>query len=96
VGSGEANTWLALTGAIFAALGRKPEIEFIDLPSELRGRYQYFTRADISRLRASGYGRPVTPLADAVGDYVRNHLVPDKRLGEAPGQTPGSPTPPLP
>ena len=82
VGSGEANTWLALTGAIFAALDRRPEIEFIDLPEELRGRYQYFTQADISKLRATGYARPVTPLADAVGDYVRNHLVPDKRLGE--------------
>jgi ADP-L-glycero-D-manno-heptose 6-epimerase len=83
VGSGEASTWLSLTGSIFAALDRKPQVEFIDLPEELRGRYQYFTRADISKLRASGYARPVTPLADAVGDYVRNYLVPDKRLGEA-------------
>jgi ADP-L-glycero-D-manno-heptose 6-epimerase len=83
VGSGEANTWLSLTGAIFAALGRAQEIEFIDLPAELRGKYQYYTRADISKLRASGYRKPVTPLADAVGDYVRNYLVPDKRLGEA-------------
>jgi ADP-L-glycero-D-manno-heptose 6-epimerase len=83
VGSGDANTWLALARAIFAALGRTPEIEFIDLPPNLRDKYQYFTKADISKLRASGCAAPITPLADAVGDYVRNYLVPDKRLGEA-------------
>ena len=83
LGSGEANTWLALTGAIFAALGRTPQIEFINLPEQLRDKYQYFTQADISKLRATGYARPITPLGDAVGDYVRNYLVPDKRLGEA-------------
>jgi ADP-L-glycero-D-manno-heptose 6-epimerase len=82
IGSGEASTWLALARAIFAALGREPAIEFIDLPVELRGIYQYFTRADISKLRSSGFLRPVTPLAEAVRDYVQNHLVPDRRLGE--------------
>ncbi len=82
LGSGEANTWLALTSAIFAALGRPPNIEFIEMPAALRDKYQYFTRADISRLRATGYDRPVTPLADAVRDYVQNYLVPDRRLGE--------------
>jgi ADP-L-glycero-D-manno-heptose 6-epimerase len=83
IGSGRASTWLSLTGAIFAALGREPSVEFIDMPGELRGRYQYFTQADIAKLRGSGYDRPVTPLAGAVGDYVRNYLVPDRRLGEA-------------
>jgi ADP-L-glycero-D-manno-heptose 6-epimerase len=82
LGSGEANTWLALTGAIFAALGKPPAIEFIEMPAELRDKYQYFTQASIAKLRATGYTRPVTPLADAVGDYVRNYLVPDRRLGE--------------
>jgi ADP-L-glycero-D-manno-heptose 6-epimerase len=81
LGSGEAHTWLELVGAIFAALGQPPRIEFIDMPVELRARYQYFTRADIAKLRASGYTKPVTPLAAAVADYVRNHLVPDRRLG---------------
>jgi ADP-L-glycero-D-manno-heptose 6-epimerase len=82
LGSGEASTWLALAGAIFAALGREPRIEFIDMPEALRDTYQYFTRADIGRLRASGYDRPVTPLSEAVRDYVQNYLVADKRLGE--------------
>ncbi len=48
----------------------------------LREKYQYYTQADISKLRASGYDRPLTPLADAVTDYVRNYLVPGKRLGD--------------
>jgi ADP-L-glycero-D-manno-heptose 6-epimerase len=82
LGSGEANTWLALTSAIFAALDRTPNIEFVEMPAVLRDKYQYFTQADIAKLRASGYARPVTSLADAVSDYVRNYLVPGRRLGE--------------
>jgi len=81
IGSGEANTWLALTAAIFAALGRQPQIEFMDMPAVLRDKYQYFTQADIAKLRATGWTRPLTPLPEAVRDYVQNHLVPDKRLG---------------
>jgi ADP-L-glycero-D-manno-heptose 6-epimerase len=82
LGSGEANTWLTLTRAIFSALEREPRIEFIDMPEILRDKYQYYTRADISKLRSTGYSRPMTPLAEAVSDYVRNHMVPGRRLGE--------------
>jgi ADP-L-glycero-D-manno-heptose 6-epimerase len=82
LGSGEANTWLTLTNAIFAALGRSPDIQFIDMPEVLRGKYQYFTQADISKLRATGYANPMTPLPAAVRDYVQNHLRAEKKLGE--------------
>jgi len=82
LGSGEANTWVALTGAIFRALGRAPEIEFIDMPEVLRGKYQYYTRADVAKLRATGYARAMTPLTEAVRDYVQGYLVPGKKLGE--------------
>ncbi|KXU34023.1 ADP-L-glycero-D-mannoheptose-6-epimerase [Cephaloticoccus capnophilus] len=82
LGSGEANTWLTLTRAIFAALGREPQINFIDMPESLRGKYQYHTRADIGKLRDAGYSAPVTPLADSVRDYVQNYLRPAKKLGE--------------
>jgi ADP-L-glycero-D-manno-heptose 6-epimerase len=82
LGSGEANTWVTLANAIFAALGREPNIEFIEMPETLRAKYQYYTKAAIGKLRDSGYDRPVTPLADAVADYVKNYLVPGKRLGE--------------
>src|SRR5688500_1556115 len=81
LGSGEANTWLTLTRAIFAALDRPPEIEFVDMPEILRGKYQYFTRADVSKLRATGFTREMTPLTEAVRDYVQGYLVPAKKLG---------------
>ncbi len=82
LGSGEANTWLNLTRAIFAALNRPPQIDFIDMPEVLRGKYQYYTRADISKLHATGYDRKMTPLTDAVKDYVQSYLAPGKKLGE--------------
>jgi len=85
IGSGVAHTWLELAAAIFAALDLTPRIEFIEMPTELRARYQYHTCADLGRLRAAGYAAPVTPLADAVRDYVRNHLVPGAPLRPAAG-----------
>ena len=83
VGSGRARTWLDLARAVFAALKRKPKIEFVEMPEIIRGKYQYFTQANLVRLRAAGYTAPVTLLEDAVNDYVRNYLVPDKRLDPA-------------
>ena len=82
VGSGEAHTWVELANAVFAALGKRPNIRFIDMPEELRARYQYFTQADIGRLSASGYTAPITPLADAVVDYVKKYMIPRKYLGD--------------
>lgn len=82
IGSGHAHSWLELTGALFAALGRDPRIEFIDIPESIRAKYQYHTKAAIAKLRAAGYGAPVTPLADAVKDYVQNYLTGDRRLGD--------------
>ncbi len=82
LGSGEANTWVTLTRAIFAAMNRDPQIDFIEMPEVLRGKYQYFTQADVSKLRWTGYGRAMTPLVDAVRDYVQNYLAPGKKLGE--------------
>lgn len=80
LGSGEANTWIDLANAIFAALGKEPNIQFVDMPETLREKYQYYTCADVMRLQESGFGQTITPLADAVADYVRNYLIPDKLL----------------
>jgi len=82
LGSGEANTWLTLTRAIFAALGREPAIDFIDMPEVLRGKYQYFTQADTAKLRGTGCAPSMTPLSECVRDYVQDYLVPAKKLGE--------------
>lgn len=80
IGSGAARTWVDLANSVFAALDRKPKIEFIEMPETIRDKYQYFTQADISKLRAAGYRDKVTSLEDAVADYVRNYLEADKRL----------------
>ena len=82
LGSGEANTWIALANAIFAAMDREPSIDFIDIPENIREKYQYHTRANIAKLRGTGYVKPLTPLADAVDDYVRNYLATDRKLGD--------------
>jgi len=73
-GTGKARTWLDLARGVFAAMGREPEIEFIDMPPELRDRYQYHTEADLARLRAAGYDRPFTELEDGIRAYVERHL----------------------
>lgn len=82
VGSGEMHTWNELAAATFKALDLEPNIEYIEMPEVLRGKYQYDTQADISRIRDAGYSKATTPLDDAVADYVRNYLVPGKYLGE--------------
>ncbi|MEI6535774.1 MAG: ADP-glyceromanno-heptose 6-epimerase [Verrucomicrobiaceae bacterium] len=82
LGSGEARTWLQLVNAIFSSLGLPPQIDFIDMPEHLREKYQYHTCADISKLRALGYKDTITPLDDAVADYVKNYLAPGKLLGD--------------
>ena len=83
IGSGQARTWLDLARAVFTALKREPKIEFVEMPDGIRDKYQYFTEANLARLRAAGYAAPVTSLEDAVSDYVGNYLVPDKRLDPA-------------
>ncbi len=75
VGSGKAKTWLDLANAVFKAMGISPKIEFIDLPKELWDKYQYFTQANISKLRKAGYDKNFTSLEDAIYDYVTNYLL---------------------
>ncbi len=83
VGSGRAQTWLELVRPIFPALGLPERIEFVEMPERLRGKYQYSTRARIERLRASGYDAPMTPLTEAVTDYVTAYLLPGRCLDPA-------------
>lgn len=82
LGSGEAVTWIELADAMFSALEVPSAIEFIEMPEPLRPKYQYFTEADIGRLRHTGYDAPITPLRAAVEEYVRTYLLPDRRLGD--------------
>jgi ADP-L-glycero-D-manno-heptose 6-epimerase len=73
-GTGVARTWLDLAHALFAAMGRTPEIRFIEMPEILRGKYQYFTQADDAKLRRAGYVKPFLSLEEGVNDYVKSHL----------------------
>ena len=80
IGTGEVRTWNDLVIAVFVGMGRKPNIEYIDMPTSIRNQYQYFTRADISKLRNAGYDKQITPLEDATKDYVQNYLQKDAYL----------------
>ncbi|HMB95377.1 MAG TPA: ADP-glyceromanno-heptose 6-epimerase [Tepidisphaeraceae bacterium] len=75
VGTGEARSWNDLARAVFSALGKKPKIEYIDMPEILREKYQYFTQADVNKLRSQGgYAKPFTSLEVGVADYVSSYL----------------------
>ncbi len=76
IGAGTPRTWLDMANALFAAMGKQPNIEFIDTPPEIREKYQYFTHADITKLCQAGYDKQPIALEIAVKDYVQNYLIP--------------------
>lgn len=82
IGSGQAQTWNTLARALFDAIEKRCQIQYIPMPEEIKETYQYHTEADISKLRRAGYEDPITPLADSVSDYVNNYLRNKKYLGE--------------
>ena len=75
LGSGKGRTFLDLATATLRAMGQEPNISFIDTPEDIRDTYQYFTEADLTKLRANGYTEPFRSLEDGIDDYVKNHLV---------------------
>jgi ADP-L-glycero-D-manno-heptose 6-epimerase len=76
LGTGRARSFLDLTRATFAAMDQEPGISFMDTPADIRDTYQYFTEAEMTKLRAAGYRSPFTELEEGVRDYVRNYLLP--------------------
>lgn len=74
VGTSHARSFRDLMLAAYSALGTSPQIEYIDMPEQIRGSYQYFTESDGERLRAAGYNGGFTPLEEAVASYVRGYL----------------------
>ncbi len=74
VGTGQARSFRELVAALFAALGREPAIEYVDMPASLRDGYQYFTQAEIGNLRRAGYNATFTALEPAVKRYVKSYL----------------------
>lgn len=74
LGTGEARTFIDLVKATFAGLDMEPSIQYIDMPEDIRNKYQYFTEANMQKLREAGYAAPFSSLEAGVDDYVRNYL----------------------
>ncbi|WP_027206065.1 ADP-glyceromanno-heptose 6-epimerase [Butyrivibrio fibrisolvens] len=75
LGTGKARSFYDLAVATFNAMGKEPKIEFIEMPEQLRGKYQYFTQAEMSKLRDAGYKEEFYSLEDGARDYVQNYLM---------------------
>jgi len=75
LGSGKARTFVDLTKAVFRALNKPENIEFIDTPVDIRDKYQYFTEANMEKLKSIGYNKEFTSLEEGARDYVTNYLV---------------------
>lgn len=80
IGTGKARSFIDLVKASFAGLDKEANIEFIDMPLDIRDKYQYFTEANMLKLRNAGYAKPFYSLEDGVEDYVRNYLVQHKKI----------------
>jgi ADP-L-glycero-D-manno-heptose 6-epimerase len=74
LGTGKARTWNDLVNAIFNAMNLPSNIEYIDIPEDIRGKYQYYTEANMEKLRKIGYNKDFTNVENAVNDYVNNYL----------------------
>jgi len=74
LGTGRAQSWLELMEALYSAVGTKMRVNWVDTPADLRDHYQYFTQAEMGRLRAAGYTAPFRSVEDGVADYVAMHL----------------------
>ncbi|HHP7241479.1 MAG TPA: ADP-glyceromanno-heptose 6-epimerase [Cyclobacteriaceae bacterium] len=80
LGSGQARTFLDLTCGVFNALNKESKISFIDTPEDIRDKYQYFTEANINKLKNIGYKIPFQTLEAGINDYIRNYLIREKYL----------------
>jgi len=78
LGTGEARSFHDLATSVFKALDLEPEIEFVDIPEDIRNKYQYFTEAKMQKLIDVGYNQPFSTLEDGIRDYVTNYLVKNK------------------
>ncbi len=74
LGSGKARTFLDLAKGVFKAMGKEENISFIPTPIDIRDKYQYFTEANMNKLKAIGYDKEFTKLEDGINDYVNNYL----------------------
>lgn len=78
LGTGKARSFEDLVKATFAAMNLKPVIQYIDMPEDIRDKYQYFTEAQMNKLKSAGYLQPFTNLEEGIKEYVTNYLLPKK------------------
>jgi ADP-L-glycero-D-manno-heptose 6-epimerase len=78
LGTGKARTFYDLAAAVFNAMDEKTNIEFIDIPEDIRNKYQYFTEAKMEKLKTIGYVKPFCKLEEGINDYIKNYLVEKK------------------
>lgn len=78
LGTGKARTFLDLAHATFSAMEMHPRIEWIDMPEDIRDKYQYFTEANMQKLHAAGYNKPFYSLEEGIKEYVQEYLLPAK------------------
>jgi ADP-L-glycero-D-manno-heptose 6-epimerase len=77
LGTGRAQTWLELMGALYEAVGRDLDVNWVDTPEHLRDKYQYFTQAEMAKLRDAGYAASFASVEEGVRDYVERYLATD-------------------
>lgn len=75
IGTGQARSFKDLATSVMTSMNREPNITYIDMPQDLQGKYQYFTQAEMKKLRDAGYKKPFTTLEEGVKDYVQNYLM---------------------
>ncbi len=76
-GTGKARSFKDLVSSTFMAMGLEPNIKYIDMPETIRDRYQYFTQAEMEKIKTAGYDKKFYPLEDGIKDYVQNYLMKD-------------------
>lgn len=81
VGTASARTWNDLVTALFNAMGKPVNIEYVDMPQQLQGKYQYYTKANSDKIRKAGFTNKIHSLEEGITDYVKNYLMKDMYLG---------------
>ncbi|MBU0559717.1 MAG: ADP-glyceromanno-heptose 6-epimerase [Bacteroidetes bacterium] len=81
IGTGQARSWNDLVNSIFKAVDKDTNINYIEMPAELQGKYQYFTQANLKKMKDAGYDKPTMTLEEGIKDYIENYLEKDKYLG---------------
>ena len=83
IGAGNARTWNDLVTGVFQAVGKPVDIEYIEMPENLKEKYQYYTEANINKFRGIGYDKKISSLEEGIEDYVKNYLMKEKYIGMA-------------